>query len=225
MSRRKRLPTYFRPAEAEALLDAAANEREHLIILTGLSCGVRVSELTGLEVTDVDLDRASLLVRHGKGDKDRAVPIPDVLLGGLRNWIGERRVGYLFPSPRTGRRYSSRAIQLMVKRLARKANLPGWEVPRKCTPHKMRHSYATTLLNEAGATIRDVQQLLGHASVSVTEIYTHTNPQRFKWLVDKLGFGTKANPPAESEPPPADEAPPAPVVESTVAPTPTENPA
>jgi len=185
MTRRRRLPTFFRPAEAETLLAALRSEQHRLIILTGLFLGLRVSEITHLDVADVDCDRGTVLVRHGKGDRDRQVPMPHRLWEGLRAWIGERKAGYLFPSPRGGGRLSSRSVQRLIKRAAGRAGIAGVDVPRKITPHKLRHTYATRLL-DTGANIREVQELLGHASVATTEIYCHVSGDRLRGAVDRL---------------------------------------
>src|SRR5579871_1175659 len=225
---RRRLPVWFREHEAAALVAAARSDRDRLLVMVGLYCGLRVSEIVGLEIPDVDLDTAGLMVRHGKGDKDRMVPIPAGLLAALAAWIGGRRIGYLFPAEKGDGHLSVRTVQRVLKRAGKAAGLPNWQVPRKCTPHKLRHTYATTLLNEAGANIRELQQLLGHSSVATTEVYAHVIPGRFKGLVDRLDFGTKATPPPAPTPvapdqpdtgePPA--CPPSSVPTSTPPPTP-----
>src|SRR5438270_7220122 len=109
----RRLPTFFRESEAEALILAAGNERDRLILRFGMGLGLRVSEITKLEVPDMDLARGMAQIRQAKGDKDRVVPIGDKLVDELRAWIGTRTQGPLFPSPRGGGRLSSRAIQRM----------------------------------------------------------------------------------------------------------------
>jgi integrase/recombinase XerD len=196
MPRRRRLPTFFRAKEAEALLGAAKSQRDRLIVLVGLYLGLRVSEMTKLRVEDVDLVERLAFVRQGKGDKDRYVPIPAGLVAPLRAWMGARQEGWLFPSRQGGGRLASRTVQLLIKRLAAAAGIAGATLARKCTPHKLRHSYATRLL-EAGATIREVQELLGHSSVATTEIYTHVNPGRLRGAVDRL----PATGPSPDEPP------------------------
>lgn len=182
---RRRLPTFFRAAEADALLQAAGDGRDRLILLCGLLLGLRVSEICKLEVGDVDLERRTVAIRHAKGDRDRVQPIPARLVDELHRWLGDRREGPVFPSPRGGGRLSSRAVQRLMKRLGKTAGLAGIDTPRKITPHKLRHTYATNLL-ERGATIREVQDLLGHSSVATTEIYTHVLPDRMRAAVDRL---------------------------------------
>jgi integrase/recombinase XerC len=179
------LPTFLHGGEAELLLQAAAGSPRDLLILHfGLLLGLRVSEITHLDVPHIDLARRSCFVRAGKGDKDRYVPVPSKLIESLRAWIGERREGPLFASPGGGQ-LSTRALQKLLKRLARKANLPGAEEPRRITPHKLRHDYATRLL-ETGTDIYTVSELLGHANISTTMVYLHTTDQRKREACERL---------------------------------------
>lgn len=180
----RRLPLFLKDHEPEAIIRATRRERDRILLLTALYCGLRVSELSKLDVADLDFDRRLLFVRQGKGKKDRAVPIPQKLLGPLRGWVGGRAGGAVFLS-RQGGRLKPRAIQLMFKRLAVAAGLPQAEKARYATPHKMRHAYATRLL-EAGATIYEVSCLLGHSSISVTEVYLHSSAHRLAQAVDRL---------------------------------------
>jgi integrase/recombinase XerD len=182
---RRRLPTFFRSHEADALVASAKNERDRLIIQCGLFLGLRCSEITDLRIERINLTACQVLVAHGKGDKDRYVPIPERLRPLLQNWIGDRREGLLFTSRSKHGRLSNRAVQRMFQSVARKAGIAGVDQPRKVTPHKLRHTYATTLL-EKGANIRELQELLGHSSVATTEIYTHVVTSRLKGVVDRL---------------------------------------
>lgn len=181
---RKRLPVPLRQTEADGLLAAAARPRDRLAVLCSLYLGVRVAELTALEVPDVDLEARLARVRHGKGDRDRAIPIPRALVEPLRAWIGSRTSGYLLPSPRGGR-LSTRAVQLLFKRLAVRAGIPDALKPRKVTPHKARHRYAQQLLQK-GATIIEVRDLLGHSSVATTQIYLFADAEGLRAAVDRL---------------------------------------
>ena len=176
----RKLPNFLHIPELEALVAAATTLRDRLIVQSGAYLGLRVSEITGLEVPHIDLAGGSCFVHGGKGDKDRVVPLPARLLPELRAWIGERRLGVLFPSRKWGARLTSRGIQTLIAGLARKAG-----IPRRVTPHTLRHTFATRLL-EAGASLREVQELLGHSSVSTTEIYTHVSVGRLRAAVDRL---------------------------------------
>src|SRR5438132_6762020 len=114
----RRLPKFLRPAEGEALLAAAATERDRVLQLLGRYCGLRVSELVGLRVEDLDLDGGLLFVNQGKGGKDRYVPIPARIEGDLRAWVGARLLtgalhsGWLFPGRKPGSHLTTRAVRL-----------------------------------------------------------------------------------------------------------------
>ena len=138
-----------------------------------------------LRIEDVDLCQGMAFIRQGKGDKDRYVPIPAKLSGQLRAWIADRREGWVFPSPLSSDRLCSRGIQRLMKRIATKANIAGANVPRKVTPHKLRHAYASRLL-QTGADIMEVRDLLGHSSVATTQVYLHTDPDRMRAAVERL---------------------------------------
>ena len=109
------------------------------------------------------------MVICGKGERDRLVPLAKHLLAPLRGWVGLRQLGYVFPSRQGDGRMTTRAIQYLFKRLAKRAGLPD---PKMAHPHAMRHAFATRLLRN-GANLRTVQQLLGHQQLSTTERYTH----------------------------------------------------
>jgi integrase/recombinase XerD len=197
---RRRLPKSFRPAESEALIAAATSARDRLLVLIGLYVGLRVSEILNLEVPDVDLIGAMIAVNRGKGDKDRRCPIPDKLAGPLHDWIGLRQTGWLFESPRKkGARLSCRAVQRMLKRLARDAGLPDWDKARKYHPHAMRHTFATSLLR-AGCDVSELQALMGHANLATSATYLSADPFRMKAAVDRLNFG--ATTPEKPDPKP-----------------------
>jgi integrase/recombinase XerC len=188
-----RLPTVLRPSEAEALVEAppidgtdggsgdrtvgravALRDRAVLELLYG--SGLRVSEVAGLTVESVDLARGRVLVM-GKGSKEREVPMSDPAVEAVRQWLSEGRALVATGSPslffnRKGRPIGPRDIRALVEGYSGRL-LPG----RRVTPHTLRHSYATHLL-EGGADIRAVQELLGHATVATTQRYTHVSRTR-----------------------------------------------
>ena len=188
-----RLPTVLRPSEAEALVEAppidgtdggsgdraagravALRDRAVLELLYG--SGLRVSEVAGLTVESVDLARGRVLVM-GKGSKEREVPMSDPAVEAVRQWLSEGRALLATGSPslffnRKGRPIGPRDIRALVEGYSGRL-LPG----RRVTPHTLRHSYATHLL-EGGADIRAVQELLGHATVATTQRYTHVSRTR-----------------------------------------------
>lgn len=199
---RRRLPKSFRPAESESLIAAAVVPRDKIIVLLGLYAGLRVSEILDLEVTDIDLVGEMVMVNRGKGDKDRVVPLAKRLAGPLREWISGRQSGWLFPSPRKpGQRLSARAVQRMIKRIAKLAGILDTN-SRRSTPHKLRHSFATSLLR-SGADLAEISAMMGHSSVAVTSLYLSADPQRMQLAVDRLNFGatTPEKPDPTPEPP------------------------
>ncbi len=167
------------PAELDRLIASAdgADERglrDRAILELLFSTGLRVSELCSLD-TDLDLSRDSFSIR-GKGDKVRVVFLSDVAKDAIRAYLKARKdmnEALFVNVPRNRRvkkdpaRLTPRSIELLIKTYAAKAG-----ITKKVTPHVLRHSFATDLLNN-GADIRSVQQLLGHASINTTQIYTH----------------------------------------------------
>lgn len=196
--RRRRLPDFLRTDELDALFETAyqfwqettkqpkwrvARQRDYVMILTAYYCGLRVLELCRLEVTDIDVAGALLIVRHGKGDADGAVPICSRLLVALKEWISDRRDGVLFRDPR-GRHVHTRHFRDRLRLLARRAG-----IARRCNPHILRHSFATHLLRKGVAkevTIYDVQKLMRHRDISTTSIYLHLVPGKLKEAVELL---------------------------------------
>jgi len=150
------------------------------------ACGLRITEAATLEVTAIDGPNGFIRV-IGKGNKERQVPLALPVLAELRSlWKTHRDKRWLFPSPRQEGPISRYALWLTFKQALRAAG-----ITRRVTPHSLRHSYATRLL-ESGVDIRVVQILLGHARIGTTAIYTHlTEPTRasLKAILDKLMTG------------------------------------
>jgi tyrosine recombinase XerC len=179
----KRLPRYLTVAEVEALL-AVPDEatppglRDRAIIEVLYGAGLRVSELAGLDVADVDLEQAQVRV-VGKGQKERIGLLGRPAVRALRGYLqagrpalmGKRATAALWLNQRGGR-LSSRAVALMVSRAGQQAG-----IRQAVSPHVLRHTFATHLL-DGGADIRIVQELLGHASLTTTQIYTHVSQNR-----------------------------------------------
>ena len=155
--------------------------RDRAILETLYSAGLRVSELTGLNVDDVDLD-AGLATIRGKGRRERLAILGPYAVSAVRLWLGQRavivarrpRAAVALFLNRAGTRLSSRSVGRMLEKYLAQAGLD----PRT-SPHTLRHSFATHLL-DAGADIRSVQELLGHRSLSTTQIYTHVTTQRLR---------------------------------------------
>ena len=199
----RKLPDYLDRAEIDLLFEEAERRaaaggfregRDLAMLELFYSTGIRLGELAGLNEQDVDLVSDQLKVR-GKGKKERIVPVGKHAGRALRRYyrlrdtaLGETRQERraLFVS-RRGKRLTPRAVQLVIKRLlsalARSGTVEGVGVgargDRGLHVHSLRHSFATHLL-DAGADLRAVQELLGHASLSTTQVYTHTSVERLK---------------------------------------------
>lgn len=174
------LPRNLSGAEVERLLnapDTATDQgvRDAAILEVFYSCGLRISELAGLPLRDVSLEESALRVR-GKGSKERLVPLGMRAIERIGAWLRVREAGKvkddtLFLSP-SGKRMGRSTVWTVVKRYARQAN-----IRQNVTPHMLRHSFATHLLDN-GADLRAVQEMLGHADISTTQIYTHVSVER-----------------------------------------------
>jgi integrase/recombinase XerD len=181
------LPETLTLAETERLLAAPAGNavQDRALLELLYAAGLRVSEALRLDLEDISLDGAFVRV-IGKGDRERLVPVGEVALEAVRAWLdGPRatlvaahhvapvRGGPLFLG-RSGRRLARQQAWAIVKRAAASAGLSG-----RVSPHTLRHSFATHLL-EGGADLRIVQELLGHASISTTQLYTHVTGERIR---------------------------------------------
>jgi integrase/recombinase XerC len=179
-----RLPPVLKAREAASLVEAPAGEdpwavRDRAILELLYASGLRVSELCGLDVDNLDLDRGRVRVL-GKGSKEREVPVGEAAVEALRSYLREAR-GHMVPERgesaalfynRRARRLGPRDVRAMVEQY-RQDVLTG----RRVSPHTLRHSFATHLM-EGGADIRAVQELLGHASLDTTQRYTHVSRGR-----------------------------------------------
>jgi integrase/recombinase XerD len=161
----KKLPTVLARDEVRALITAAGSKRSRLIIRTLYSTGLRVSELIGLAPTDVERT-GFLTVRSGKGKKMRRTVVDPLLARELAERAGTM---FLFEGPRGA--LSARNIQSILANASRRAQLT-----KHVTPHTLRHSFATHLL-EQGTSIRVIQELLGHENLQTTQIYTHISDE------------------------------------------------
>jgi integrase/recombinase XerD len=185
--RRRTLPRTLSPGEAERLIEAASGTtprslRDRALVELLYGAGLRVSEAVGLERNGVDLEQR--VVRCiGKGSKERVVPVGREAVEALRRYLSRgrpyldaRHRPELFLNARGGGLTRAGAF-LILRRLAEKAGLE----PGRVHPHLLRHSFATHLL-EGGADLRSVQEMLGHADLSTTELYTHVSDRRRRQL-------------------------------------------
>jgi integrase/recombinase XerD len=171
--RPERLPHYLTEEEMHRLFEAVrSSPRDSAIVHVLAFCGLRVGELCHLQVEDLEFERNVLHVRSGKGDKDREVVLEDRTRAALDRYLTERTLAgestaRLFPvGPVT--------VERLIRRAAAEA-----QIPRRVTPHMLRHTLATALLSR-GCDIRYIQKLLGHASVATTQIYTHVDTQALR---------------------------------------------
>jgi len=175
------LPTVLSQSEVARLLRAPRNLKHRALLLLLYSSGLRVSELVRLRCDDVDEDRGLLRVRRGKGAKDRYTLLADRAIQALklyREAYEPRR--WLFPGGRPDRHLTTRSVQKVVARAARDTGLE-----KHVTPHTLRHSFATHLL-EGGTNLRIIQELLGHASSRTTQRYTHVARSTFESIRSPL---------------------------------------
>lgn len=172
----KKLPVVLSQEEVWLVLSHVQRERYRVCLSLLYSCGLRLKEGVNLQVCDIDNGRMMVHVRNGKGAKDRYVPLPEATLFLLRDyWSSHRHPTLLFPgTPSAGRSWSKvrQPVDVsMVQRVMRQAVVASG-IDKKATPHTLRHSWATHLL-EAGVNLRLIQQWLGHKSLSTTANYMH----------------------------------------------------
>jgi integrase/recombinase XerC len=190
--REKRLPEFVDEEDMDALMEIPRGDgmgpiRDRAVLELFYSTGIRLAELHGLDVSDIGLFDEVIKVR-GKGRKERVVPLGKTAAGAIREYLEERRrhlqkrgrvdEDAVFVN-RFGRRLSRRGIQRVVKHYLRQVCSL-----KRISPHVLRHTFATHML-ENGADLRAVQELLGHASLSSTQVYTHVTTQRLQDAYDR----------------------------------------
>jgi integrase/recombinase XerD len=183
------IPTAIPLEDVESLIELPEDDllgrRDRALLETLYGAGLRISELVGLDLDDIDIDDGSMLIRSGKGGKGRRVPIGREARGALSRYLVRSRpelvrrsaagaaAGAVFLNARGGR-LSRQGCWKILKAYARAAGLEG-----RVSPHTLRHSFATHML-DAGADIRAVQELLGHASLATTQVYTLVSDSRLR---------------------------------------------
>ena len=174
----KRLPETLGVDQLNSLLAAPGDDplaiRDHTMMELLYGCGLRLSELTGLNTADVDWQQQVLTVT-GKGNKQRRIPFGKKAATALKNWLKERALLL----NKNGQRIGNRSVQQRLKKWALKQGLDS-----NAYPHMLRHSFASHIL-ESSSDLRAVQELLGHANLSTTQIYTHLDFQHLAGVYDK----------------------------------------
>ncbi len=165
----KTLPIVLSQSEVIDLIRFTPNLKHRAIIALLYSCGLRISELLNLKLSDINIDRMQLIVKNSKGRKDRYVSLAEHFVPLLSNYYHTYSPKVYFVEGQNGSTYSAESVRQFIKRSCKAA-----KIKKPVTPHTLRHSYATHLL-ENGVDIRYIQELLGHAKPETTMIYTHVS--------------------------------------------------
>lgn len=180
-----KLPNVLSEEEISKIISVTTNIKHKAIIVTIYSCGLRLSELLNLKITDIQSDRNLLLIRDAKGKKDRNTILSDTTIALLRKYyITHRPKEFLFEG-QFGGQYSEKSVQNIIKHALKLA-----KIIKPCSTHTLRHSFATHLL-ENGTDLRYIQTLLGHSSPKTTEIYTRVSTKSLRDIkspLDKLNI-------------------------------------
>ena len=182
-----RVPAFLTIEQARQLMEAsaggtAAERRDRLILLLLYGCGLRTAELCQLDLSDVNLERQELLVRHGKGDRDRCIPVPEGVWVALLAYLAERKAkrGALLRTAHKRVRLKAQEICEVVSAAAKRAGLS-----QPVTPKMLRHSFATHLMDR-GVDLAVIASLMGHRSAHETGVYLHRLPGRAEAAVNLL---------------------------------------
>ncbi len=161
------LPTVLSQQEIISLLQVTTNIKHRVALAMIYSCGLRISELLKLELSDIDFDRRQVKIRQSKGRKDRYVVLAESIIPLLNNYLMSLSPSQYLIEGKPGIKYSPESVRQFLKRSGHKAG-----IKKRITPHMLRHSYATHLM-ESGIGERYIQTLLGHKNIKTTMIYTH----------------------------------------------------
>jgi site-specific recombinase XerD len=165
--RAKSLPNVLSEEEVYKLINSPKNLKHKAVLYMLYSAGLRVSELLNLRISDIRTDEAYIFVKGAKGKKDRRTVLSETLLKLLRKYYVKEKPAYWLFEGRSGGKYSAKSVQAVYRKAQQASGANPWS-----TPHTLRHSFATHLL-ESGENLRNIQIMLGHESSKTTEIYTH----------------------------------------------------
>lgn len=176
----RKLPLVLSEEEVARMIRVTTNLKHKAILVTIYSCGLRLSELLDLKITDIESDRGVIRIRDGKGKKDRTTILSELTLELLRRYYKLfRPSSYLFEGV-NGSRYAAKSVQNIIKKALMLA-----KIDRPASAHTLRHSFATHLL-EQGTDLRYIQTLLGHSSPKTTEIYAHVSTRHLRTIKSPL---------------------------------------
>ena len=176
----KGLPKILSVEEVELILKHCKNLKHKCILMTLYSGGLRRSELINLKITDIDSKRMLIRITQSKGNKDRHTLLSEKLLKLLRDYYKFYKPAFWLFEGQSGGQYSATSIANIFRKALRKA-----KIRKHATPHTLRHSFATHLL-EQGINLRYIQEILGHSSISTTEIYTHVSSKHLAKIQNPL---------------------------------------
>ena len=186
----KKLPNFLSPEEVDSCLasvkGSVSEKRDTAIIELLFSTGIRVSELISIDVGDIDEGKEEIRV-VGKRDKERIVILGKHAVIAVKDYTQEYRQAHISGSRERALFINSKGGRLTVRSVQRLFQLISTQLGKEVTPHTLRHSFATTLL-ENGADLRTVQELLGHSSLQTTQLYTHVTVKKLQELIDKVRF-------------------------------------
>lgn len=173
----KRIPTVMTKEEVKRLINSIYSDKSRLMVSMLYACGFRISELINLNIADLNFLEKTGMVKQAKGKKDRVFNIPAFLVADLNKQIeAQKKLNYelLFSNEETGKKLTASNIEKIVRKAVKRAG-----IQKDVHCHTLRHSFATHLL-ENGVDLRSIQTLLGHSSISTTELYTHISTQQIK---------------------------------------------
>ncbi len=185
--KKKKLPTVLNKEEVNKLFQVTKNPKHKLVLSLLYYAGLRLNEVRNLKWRDIDFSRGMIHVKKAKGSKHRAVFLHKNLKDRLQDRAekkGGNKKGFILISER-GNKYSKRSIQKIVKKAKHKSG-----IGKKISPHTLRHSFATDLLNQ-GVDLRLVQEFLGHKNISTTQVYTHVTNKKLRDIHKKAHGGNK----------------------------------
>jgi site-specific recombinase XerD len=179
----KKLPVVLSKEEVVKMIKATDNIKHKLIIQILYCSGLRISELVDLKINDIDFQRKLVIVKSGKGKKDRITIISKIVLDNIGKYLAEYQpLVYLFESYKAGNKINVRSAQKIVTDSATRAG-----IVKEVSAHSLRHTFATHLL-EDNVNLRYIQSLLGHARLETTQIYTKVASNKFNEIKDLLEY-------------------------------------